>query len=61
MNETPTTTRDEIQGHIDNIRRWLADHTPREDWTPGQWMAYNDRLHGLERWIAVAQRKEAQQ
>ena len=53
-----TQSRLEIERHIRAIREWLADHTPREDWTPGQVQARNDRLGALARWIAIAQREE---
>jgi len=48
----------EIERHIRAITAWLADHTPREDWTSGQHQAYNDRLTGLAAWLAKSQLAE---
>ena len=46
---TRAETTNEIERHIRAIREWLATHSPREDWTHGQRMAYDDRLGALER------------
>ena len=49
------TDRDEIDRNIDELRTWLANHTPREGWSKGQWQAYRDRLTALEGWLAKSQ------
>lgn len=53
MNPTPTTN--ECDRNIEELRAWIAAHTPRTDWLPGQRQAYQDRLTSLAGWLAKSQ------
>jgi hypothetical protein len=49
-------TTSEIDRQIENVRVWLATHTPKDSWTAGQRQAYDDRLLDLAHWLAASQR-----